>query len=270
MQNNTPPIDFANLHSKNLQQQIFSQNQEQILSYNQYSQDQENQIAFSKSDNLIKDVDFNNQRIFLLKIIGIFIIWSLIFFLSLYLFGLNIKQSNEPLSQILIFLSLTFLILLMRMGIRNQNRNPLKSCLIFFGLLIFYNVLYISLFSSLQFADNNQVNVDTIVGTILLICVSLNFLVNIIVLAYLLVARERIRMLYVIALEIAILIFLCIFYNPAIIMIPFGFPYTYCLIKTLQQILNGKFSLKQNQVISGAIATFFGLFNICNEQYRDL
>ncbi|CAD8118579.1 unnamed protein product [Paramecium sonneborni] len=267
----TNPIDMFNLPTNSQKQENLSSNQDQIQSYNeQYSQQQEISIPITKIQNLIKDIEFKKQKLFLIKIVGIFIIWTLVFLSLFYLLSLLIDFKTPIMGIVFTYVSIGILILLMRMGVRNKNRQPLKSCLILLGLLLFYTTLYFSFFLSVGELEPNKFSLDTIFVSIVVITITLNFFVNFIVLTYLLIERERIRFLYIIIIEVIFLIILCIVFPPTIIFIPLPFPYTYCLVKTFQQILIGKFDLKQNEVIPGAIAAFLGLFNTCNQVYRDL
>ncbi|CAD8110022.1 unnamed protein product [Paramecium sonneborni] len=250
-------------------QQYSSQQQHslnQVTPNQEFSNVQVNdQLIFSTS-NLIKDKDFSQQKQLLLKIIGIFISWTI---LSVFLFFLLMLSVFKELkiSAIYLILAICSLIaigFLIKLGINQKYRKTESSLLILFGLICSYTLFYIGLVFFLLISVHNY-SASVLIITVFQCMICFNFVTNFIILIYLFFERTKIRVIYVCLVQIAIIVLLGILYLPFFYLIIVVLPYPICILNAFKQILKGRFNLQSNEVVTASIAVFYGMFVGCED-----
>ncbi|CAD8196286.1 unnamed protein product [Paramecium pentaurelia] len=195
-----------------------------------------------EASDLLKDQDFQKQKVFLGLILGVYILWSILFVFLICPLVFQIIQYNFESNQIslslilLLVFSLTTMILA-KFGIARNNRSTATSLIILCGL-----VLRVYQFEAIMGYS--------IIG---------NFIFNIIVLIYLMFAETELNMFSPNITEFFIILILAIQYDSIFYYCIFTSQiYAFCLMNVLKQIIKGRFQLKKNQVFVGVIAAFYG------------
>ncbi|CAD8127441.1 unnamed protein product [Paramecium sonneborni] len=98
------------------------------------------------------------------------------------------------------------------------------------------------------------------VGILIIIPLFGNFIVTIILLIYILIETKKFKFYKVVIFEILVILSFGIIYVPALISLVILLPYTFLLINVLKQIQFGRFNLNKDQVLSGTMAAYYGIF----------
>ncbi|CAD8122484.1 unnamed protein product [Paramecium sonneborni] len=244
-------------------QPIFQNNQ--IAPYQEYSNYQITQQQQTKS-NLIKDQDFLQQKKFLKKILGIFILWTIIacllyFFFCLYL--LEISRIGIEFYIILI-ISIISIPILIKVGLDQNHRNKQHSIAILIGLIISHTLFYQGIFGIIMKITNDGW-ASVAIFLIFLIITGINFFANFIMMIYISIENNQIRSSYVCFAQ---LIFICLFViilKELSYFLVFAIPYPFCVMNVLKQILKGRFNLQDDQIFTASIAAFYGMFICCQD-----
>ncbi|CAD8145194.1 unnamed protein product [Paramecium octaurelia] len=260
------------------------QNYQESTQYQQYAQYQQNQVIpyaeyFNHSlvpipvqhSNLLKDQEFQTQKLFLCGILGIYILWSILFVLLLFplsiVFFWDTHSGNGspiPFFFLIIFLFLT--IFLGKLGTKNNNRKLSNSIFILLMLLFSYTFFYLSLLGSLGSQSKSQFGWDFVIAIFLIFFVIGNFIFNFITLACLIFSDNKFNTAYPVLIEIVVIVIVAIILHPIYLFcILFMVPYAICLMNAFKQILNGRFELEKNQVIVGAMASFYCSIICCTD-----
>ncbi|CAD8179769.1 unnamed protein product [Paramecium pentaurelia] len=259
-----------NLQGQAQYQQYSQYQQHQVAPYYQNQNDYIVPLQNTNYSNLIKDKEFPGQKLFLCGILGIYILWSIIFVILLFpismLFVDKRNGTQNPIYFILLILFSFTTILLAKLGIRKNNRNTLTSILILFGVILSYTCFYSAFLSTLASFSTQQFGWDFVIAIFLAASVIGNFIFNFILLIYLVFAEEKLKMIYPILIElIGILIFSIIYHPIFLFCILFMLPYSISLMSAFSQIIKGRFQLERNQVFAGAIASFYSQIVCCTD-----
>ncbi|CAD8209235.1 unnamed protein product [Paramecium pentaurelia] len=274
-ENNNQNIKFIPIVTPNqdqILQQIQAQQQQKskdVSPYQEYSNYQVTQEQQSIS-NLIKDQDFQKQKKFLQKILGIFILWTIGACLTYIFFCYTLFRIKriEVVFLLFILISLFSIPILIKVGIGKNYRNTSSSITILLGLILSYTIFYLGILGLIMFIIHeywackyrklqkpwNQ-----------LLCQFYN--ANI--LKHGNTSNQNDLQQYIYRFQDVffaqlVVIFLCgIFVKELSFALVLAIPYPFCVMNVFKQILKGRFNLQDDQVITGSITAFYGLFICC-------
>ncbi|CAD8110883.1 unnamed protein product [Paramecium primaurelia] len=270
-ENNNQNIKFIPIVTPNqdqILQQIQAQQQQKskdVSPYQEYSNYQVTQEQQSIS-NLIKDQDFQKQKKFLQKILGIFILWTIGACLTYIFFCYTLFRIKriEVVFLLFILISLFSIPILIKVGIGKYYRNTSSSITILLGLILSYTIFYLGILGLIMFIIH-EYWASLVIFLIFLIILGINFFANFIMLIYLSMETHQIKMIYVFFAQLVV-IFLCgIFVKELSFALVLAIPYPFCVMNVFKQILKGRFNLQDDQVITGSISAFYGLFICCRD-----
>ncbi|CAD8100653.1 unnamed protein product [Paramecium primaurelia] len=218
-----------------------------------------------EASDLLKDQDFQNQKVFLGLILGVYILWSILFVLLIRPLIFQIIQYNLEGNQISLSLAILLVfslttIILAKFGIARNNRSTATSLIILFGLVLSYSLFYLTLIQTLDsFLYTETYEWVYQFEAIMAYSILGNFIFNIIVIIYLMFAETELNMFFPNITQFLISLILAIQYDSIFYYCIFTTQiYAFCLINVLKQIIIGRFQLKKNQVFVGVIAAFYG------------
>ncbi|CAK67856.1 unnamed protein product (macronuclear) [Paramecium tetraurelia] len=256
----------------------FQQYQQVILPYSQqinnnqpnyYNLDQPLQPVYSK---LLKDQDFLTQKFFLSSILGMFTLWTFLFVLFLFVMQVSFSKlfyehrSSYPYC---ISASVILLIVLVKLGSMERFRQVNKSqyinqsglaLLFYFGSIFAYTLIFFFILRASSSGPNSDLPSSFIVGIFIVIPLFANFIVTIILLIYILIENKEFRFQKVLFCEFLCVLPFAIIFVPMILSLIVLMPYTLLLMNVLKQIQSGRFNLNKDQVLSGTLAAYYGLF----------
>ncbi|CAK64880.1 unnamed protein product (macronuclear) [Paramecium tetraurelia] len=258
------------------------QNCQESTEYQQYAQYQQNQVIPyaeyfnhnivpipAQNSNLLKDQDFQTQKLFLCGVLGVYILWSILFVLLLFPLSMVFfwdTHGGNPIPFICLIIFSFFTIFLGKLGTKKNNRNLSTSIFILLVLLFSYTFFYLSLLGSLGSQSKSQFGWDFVIAIFLIFIVVGNFIFNFIALACLTLSDNKFNTAVPVIVEIFVVVIVAIIYHPIyLICIPFLLPYAICLMNAFKQILNGRFELEKNQVIVGVMASFYCTIVCCTD-----
>ncbi|CAD8209505.1 unnamed protein product [Paramecium octaurelia] len=247
----------------------FQQYQQVIIPYSQqinnnqpnyYNLDQPLQPVYSK---LIKDSDFLTQKFFLSSILGMFTLWSFLFVLFLFVIQVSFQKSfyeHKSSYPYWITASVMLLIVLVKLGSMERFRNPGLTFLFYFGSIFAYTLIFFFILGASSSGPNSDLPSSFIVGIFIVIPLFANFIVTIILLIYVLIENQEFRFQKVLCCEFLCVLPFAILFIPMILSLIVLMPYTFLLMNVLKQIQSGRFNLNKDQILSGTLAAYYGLF----------
>ncbi|CAD8128150.1 unnamed protein product [Paramecium sonneborni] len=275
-------------NNNNLQQQLFinkeqeikyipvlTQQNQNLQQYQQvmlpYPQQINNQQEYYNLDQppqpsnslLIKDSDFLIQKFFLGSILGMFILWTflftLIFFILMIIFGSGLFK-HKDVYPYYITVCICVLMFLTKLGQMEKCRDVVSSPLCYFGSIIAYTLTFFFIFASFTSETSSEFPMTFIVAVFIITPLFGNFIVTIILLIYILVETKEFKFYKVIICEFLCVLPFAIIYVPTLISLVILLPYTFLLMNVLKQIQSGRFNLNKDQVLSGTMAAYYGIF----------